>query len=88
MPKVDIPDAFKRRLRKKTNEQAARIMECVVRLGDDPHRPGLHTSKVRGRRGIFEAYVDGANRVTWEWADRGVIRLRAHCNHDITSRNP
>jgi hypothetical protein len=88
VPELDIPQSFKRNLRKKTKQQQARILECLHKLGVNPRHPGLHTSKVRGVTGVFEAYVDGANRVTWEWTDDGAVRLRVHCNHDITSRGP
>jgi hypothetical protein len=63
------------------------ILECIDRLSADPHHPGLHTQKVRGTDGVFEAYIDGANRLTFHWED-DVIVLRNHCSHDITSRAP
>ena len=54
-------------------------------LLDDPHHPGLHTHAVQGWPGVFEAYVDKANRLTFEYGDDAVI-LRNHRNHDILRR--
>ena len=62
-------------------------MECVYRLGENPRSPGLHTHKIRGQPGVFGAYVDQANRVTWHWGADGQIVLRMHCNHDVL-KNP
>lgn len=92
MPALEIPASFKRRLDKKGKRapalQAA-VLECVVRLGQNPRHPGLHTHKVEGRKGVFESYVDDANRVTWQWGGRGkkdCIVLLNHCNHDIVGK--
>ena len=87
VPGVRIEKTFKKRLIKKTPAMQGSILECISKLCDDPHHPGLHTSKVRGADGVFEAYIDQANRLTFNW-DNGVIVLRNHCNHQITSRSP
>jgi len=66
-----------------------RIEKTLLLLGQDPWYPGLETHKVVGTSGIFESYVDGANRVTWEWADgAGTIRLRNNCTHNVVDRSP
>jgi hypothetical protein len=39
-----------------------------------------------GSAGVFEAYVDKKNRVTFHY-EQGAIVLRKHCNHDIL-KNP
>ena len=41
---------------------------------------------MQGHRGVWEAYVDRANRVTFHYADDGTIVLRKNCNHDILRR--
>lgn len=65
----------------------AAILSCVKRLGENPRHPGLHSHSVKGTSGVFESYVDDANRITWEWGDDCII-LRNHCNHDIVKRSP
>ena len=39
-----------------------------------------------GHEGVFEAYVDKKNRVTFHYAE-GRIVMRKHCNHNIL-KNP
>jgi hypothetical protein len=41
-----------------------------------------------GKPGVWEAYVDDANRVTYHWDDEGRIVLRKNCRHDILDRRP
>ena len=69
MPIVEYTNNFKRRYRKKTKEMKERIDRALQLLGLDPYYPGLETHKVQGAKGVFESYVDKANRVTWEWTD-------------------
>ena len=90
MPALEIPERFKKRLEKKGKrapQLVAAILECVLRLGKNPHHPGLHSKRVKGVSGVFESYVDDANRVTWQWGDNCIV-LRNHCNHDIVSQSP
>lgn len=83
---VTIPDSFKRELDAKPPALAGAIVECVVRLGENMRHPGLRTHKMRGRDGVFEAYVDQKNRVTFHYEAGGIV-MRKHCNHDIL-KNP
>jgi hypothetical protein len=88
LPDLVIPRSFKRRLDKKAPEQAGPILECIKQLAANPRNPGLHTHRVlsAGPR-VYEAYVDKANRVTFEWSGSDIV-LRNHCNHDVLKRNP
>lgn len=79
---VEVTPRFKRLLKKKDAPMVAAIAECIVRLRTDRTHPGLHTHKVQGTKGVFEAYIDDANRLTFHW-DGSCIVLRANCNHDI-----
>ena len=80
------PPAFKRRLKKKTPTMQAAITKCIARLAENPRHPGLNTHKIRGTDGIWEAYVDKGNRVTFHYDDDGGIVMRHNCNHDIIRR--
>jgi hypothetical protein len=62
-------------------------MECIFRLAENPRHQSLQTHPVRGSRGVFEAYVDKSNRLTFEYGDDCIV-LRNHCNHDIVDRRP
>ncbi|HEY8776548.1 MAG TPA: hypothetical protein VIM33_08745 [Gaiellaceae bacterium] len=83
---VRIPESFQKELAKKEPSLAGAIVECTVRLGENTRGQGLQTHPVRGYRGVFEAYVDRKNRVTFHYGD-GEIVMRKHCNHDIL-KNP
>ena len=85
--RVEIPKRFKRRLDKKTKFMQASIVECIYRLSTNPRHPGLRTHKVGGTAGVFEAYVDSGNQLTFEYGDNRIV-LRNHCNHDMLDRNP
>jgi hypothetical protein len=80
-----VPEAFLRTARSKEPHLREAIARCVQLLGDNPRHPGLHTHRVQGARGVWEAYVDQANRVTFHW-EAGTIVLRRNCNHDILGR--
>jgi hypothetical protein len=84
---LKLESTFKRRLKKKTTAQQGAILECVARLSENTRHPGLQTHRVQGKAGVFEAYVDAGNRVTFHY-DQGTIVLRNHCSHDILGRNP
>jgi hypothetical protein len=84
---LQIPRRFRSRLAKKTPPLQASILAAIKQLADNPRHPGLHSHKVRGRPGVWESYVDQANRLTWQWQG-GTILLRNHCNHDIIAKSP
>lgn len=62
-------------------------MACVEQLSKNPRHPSLQTHKVQGTPGVFEAYVDKGNRITFE-RNGDTIILRNNCNHSILNRNP
>jgi len=79
---VVLTPKFKKRLQKKQPHLAAAILECVYRIEENPRHPGLHVHSVQGTAGVFEAYVDQGNRVTFHY-ESGDVVFRNHCNHDI-----
>ena len=80
--KVEVPLSFKRRLQDKTPELQRAVLECVDRLSQNSRHQSLRTHRVQGQKGVFEAYVDKANRVTFCYGDDRIVLLR-HCNHMI-----
>ena len=82
MPELEVPRAFKRVAKKKELGLQVAIARCVELLADDPHHPGLHTHRVQGAPGVWEAYVDRSNRVTFHWNGPKIV-LRNNCNHEI-----
>lgn len=87
MPKYEVTKPFKKRLKKKPPAMQGAILECIMRLAENPRHPGLRTHRVQGQDGVFEAYVDGGNRLTFHY-EGDLIVLRSHCNHDMLERNP
>jgi len=83
---IEVPPRFKRQLGKKTPELQDAITEAVGRLGENPRHPSLQTHELNSCKGVFEAYVDKANRITFHYerheGQRRIV-LRKHCNHDI-----
>jgi hypothetical protein len=61
------------------------IARCVELLADNPRHPGLNAHRMQGQPGVWEAYIDQANRITFHYED-GKIVLRKNCNHDILRR--
>jgi mRNA-degrading endonuclease YafQ of YafQ-DinJ toxin-antitoxin module len=84
-----VTKRFQRAFKKKPPNQQARISKCLrqLREGGPPYHPGLHTHKVQGHPTAWEAYVDGANRVTFERDGEWVV-LRNNCKHDMPGQNP
>ena len=83
---LEIPPRFKRQLANKTPQLREAINEAVGRLGNNPRHPSLRTHELQSRKGVFEAYVDKANRITFHYERRQGQRhivLRKHCSHDI-----
>ncbi len=80
--RLEILPRFKRARRRKTPAMRDSIDRCVQLLSANPRHPGLHTHRVQGRRGVWEAYVDKANRITFQYGEDSII-LRNNCSHDI-----
>ena len=83
---LEIPPKFKKGLKSKPPNLQDAITECVERLGENPRYPSLRTHELQSCKGVFEAYVDKANRITFHYERRQGQRhivLRKHCSHDI-----
>lgn len=59
----------------------------ITRLSHDFQHPSLHSKKIKGRQGIWEARVDLSYRMTFEII-KGTIFLRVVGNHDEVLKNP
>ena len=85
---VVVESRFRRRLKRKGRWMQEAIAECIQRLSEDPTHPGLNVHRVQGAPGVWEAYIDQANRLTFHYDDDGRIVLRNHCNHSIVKQSP
>ena len=87
MPSLVFTPRFKKRFNKKTPEQRAAIMHCLTLLERDERHPGLNAHRIRGREGVWEAYVNTGDRITYHRED-GRFVLRMNCNHNEVLRSP
>jgi hypothetical protein len=87
VPDLEFTSLYKRRRKNKSKQMRDAIDECVRKLHQNPRHPGLHSHRVNGAKGVWESYVDEANRVTWQYGEGSII-LRNNCNHDILKRRP
>jgi hypothetical protein len=79
---IETSPGFRRAYKRKPEPMRAAIKATIKQLRTDSRHPGLHTHKVQGAIGVWEAYVDGANRLTFHWEGDTIV-LRNHCNHDV-----
>ena len=86
MPKVVFTTYFDKKLRKKPPRMQGALARTIARLEENPRHPGLNVHRVQGEAGVWEAYVDRSNRLTFNYDDSGDIVLRNHCSHDILRR--
>ncbi len=85
----EVPPNFKRVLKKKPQQMQDAVKATIEQLVTDPRHPGLQAHKMGGHPGVWEAYVDAGNRVTFHYSeDKTTIVLRNNCNHDMLRRNP
>lgn len=84
---IEYAPLFRRAYRKKPPEMQETIRSCVTQLRTDWRHPGLRTHRVLGQPGVFEARLDGGNRLTFHWEGDTIV-LRNHCSHDVLRRSP
>ncbi len=86
LPKVVFTTYFDKKLRKKPPQMQGALARTIARLVENPRHPGLNVHRVRGEDGVWEAYIDRSNRLTFQYDDSRDIVLRNHCSHDILRR--
>lgn len=64
-----------------------RIDKQIALLSENLAHPSLHTKKIKGREGIWEARVDIHYRITFEIIE-DTIYLRVVGHHDEVLRTP
>lgn len=62
-------------------------MTCLKNFANDFRHPSLHTKKIKGSEGIWEARVDISYRLTFEIIE-DTIFLRVVGNHDEVLKSP
>ncbi len=82
---VEATLAFRRAYKAKPEPMRKAIREAVTQLRRDHTHNGLRTHRIQGAKGVYEARLNGGNRLTFHWRDDTIV-LRKHCNHDILKR--
>ena len=64
-----------------------KVDKQILLLSKDFKHPSLHTKKIKGSKGIWEARIDLYHRVTFEVIEDTIL-LRVVGNHDEVLRSP
>ena len=84
---IELTENFEKKYCAKTEEQRQKVDKALGYLITNPRHPGLHTHRVEGTRGVWEAYVDESMRMTFNYAPNSLV-LRNTCEHDAVLRRP
>ena len=85
MPKLHRSDRFLKQLKKLLKSGAitlAQVEKFLHLMEENPQHPSLQAKKVQGTAGIFEASLNMAIRVTFEYIKADTIYLRNIGEHD------
>lgn len=87
MPNLHRSDRFVKQLKKMLNKGIVtfeQIEKFLHLLEENPQHPSLRAKKIQGTAGIFEASLNMAVRVTFEYIKPDTIYLRNIGEHDST----
>ena len=87
MPNLHRSDRFIKELKKLLKNGVitlAQVEKFLLLIEENPLHPSLRTKKIQGAAGIFEASLNMAIRVTFEYVKPNTIYLRNVGEHDIT----
>jgi len=88
MPKIKASPRFKKAYKKLSPELQEKTRKALALLGENPRHPSLRTKSVQGIRGVDEARVDIASRMTYERLANDILFMRVVGEHDKTLKNP
>ena len=88
MPKIEASPRFKKAYKKLSPELQEKTRKALALLGENPRHPSLRTKPVQGIRGVYEARVDIACRMTYERLVNDILLMRVVGAHDKTLKNP
>jgi mRNA-degrading endonuclease RelE of RelBE toxin-antitoxin system len=85
--KIKAYSRFRQAYRELPSDVQKRTDKQIAFLSENMNHPSLHTKKIKGSAGIWEARVDYHHRLTFEVA-KDTIFLRVVGNHDDVLKNP
>ncbi len=88
MPEIEITESFKKAYENLPEHLKKKVIKALEFLAQDPRYPELQTKPIQGAKGVYEARVDQAYRMTYERLPGNVLRMREVGKHDATLKNP
>lgn len=85
--KIRAYQSFKRAYSKLPAKIQTKVDKQITLLSENMSYPSLHSKKIKGKEGIWEARVDIHHRFTFEVVE-DTIFLRVVGNHDAVLKNP
>lgn len=80
-------ELFEEKTRRLPAEVRKALKTKLELMAKDPLHPSLRTKKIQGQERIFEASITRTIRMTWEYAEDGIL-LRNIGEHDKTLKKP
>ena len=85
--KIKAYERFRKSYRELPVSIQRKVDKQVRLLSEDFNYSSLHTKKIKGKEGIWEARIDRCYRMTFEVIE-GAIFLRVVGDHEEVLRNP
>jgi mRNA interferase RelE/StbE len=87
MIKIHYTEHFVEKVNGLSPEIKKALKNKLTLMIKNPRHPSLRTKKIQGHEGIFEASITMGIRLTWQYAEDGIL-LRNIDEHDKALRNP
>jgi len=85
--KIKAYQRFKKAYRELPQHIQVKTDKQLSILAENMHHPSLHTKKIKGKTGIWEARIDLQFRLTFEIVENTIF-LRVAGNHDDVLKRP
>ncbi len=83
--KLEFSETFRAYYRRLPKEIQIRVDKTLLLLEENPWHPSLHTKRIKGTQGIWEARVTRSYRLSFNWVE-DVALLRRVGTHEIIDR--
>ena len=80
-------DLFKKKVELLEPQMKKSLKNKLELMYQNPKHPSLRTKRVQGTTDIYEASINMAYRMTWQYYEDGIL-LRNIGEHDKTLKNP
>lgn len=70
-----VTSRFRRAFHKLSQGERIQAAQALLQLRQDPMYPSLHTKKVHGLPGVYEARASRSIRILWQYGGPGTVIL-------------